>query len=62
MGLIREPLDVDFTVELRTLTKEEKNAISDYIREYKMKQAADKITPKVSNGILTGKKKKAGHQ
>jgi len=35
MGLIREPLDVDFVVEPKMLTKEESAAISKYIRDYK---------------------------
>ena len=39
MGLIREPLDVDFTVDPRALTNAEKNAISEYIRNYKIKEA-----------------------
>jgi hypothetical protein len=32
MGLIREPLDVDFYVDPRPLTKEEQKMISDYIK------------------------------
>ena len=44
MGLIREPLDVDFVVDPRPLTKEEKEAISKYIREYKAKHS-DKKKP-----------------
>jgi hypothetical protein len=39
MGLIREPLDVDFVVDSKPLTQKEKGAISQYIREYKTKQA-----------------------
>lgn len=42
MGLIREPLDVDFTVEPKVLTKAEKDAISEYIRNYKTKEDAAK--------------------
>ncbi|MEI8203876.1 MAG: hypothetical protein WCH34_12720 [Bacteroidota bacterium] len=37
MGLIREPADDDFMVDSRPLTTEEKEAISNYIREYKAK-------------------------
>lgn len=37
MGLIREPLDVDFYVDPRPLTKKEKEMISRHIREYKAK-------------------------
>ncbi|OFY65520.1 MAG: hypothetical protein A3H98_00580 [Bacteroidetes bacterium RIFCSPLOWO2_02_FULL_36_8] len=35
MGLIREPLDVDFVVDPRPLTEKEKQQISEYIRAYK---------------------------
>jgi hypothetical protein len=42
MGLIREPLDVDFYVDPKPLTKEEKEAISKYIREYKAKHTVKK--------------------
>ena len=42
MGLIREPLDVDFYVDPTPLTKEEREAISKYIREYKAKHAVKK--------------------
>jgi hypothetical protein len=37
MGLIREPLDVDFYVDPRPLTKKEQEMISRHIREYKAK-------------------------
>ena len=39
MGLIKEPLDVDFYVGPRPLTKKEKGKISQHIREYKAKMA-----------------------
>jgi hypothetical protein len=39
MGLVREPLDVDFVVDPKSLTQQEKEAVSQYIREYKAKQA-----------------------
>lgn len=42
MGLIKEPLDVDFYVDPRPLTKKEKEAISKHIREYKEKMAKRK--------------------
>lgn len=38
MGLIREPLDVDFVVESRPLTKAEEKAVSDFIRADKEKR------------------------
>jgi hypothetical protein len=61
MGLIREPLDVDFTVDPRPLTKEEKTAISKYIRDYKMKATAKKPGLGANNKILTGKREQARH-
>lgn len=42
MGLIKEPLDVDFYFDPRPLTKEEREKISQYIREYKAKMAKRK--------------------
>jgi hypothetical protein len=42
MGLIREPLDVDFYVDPRPLTKEEREKITQHIREYKAKMAKRK--------------------
>lgn len=38
MGLIEEPLDVDFTVDPRPLTKDEEKAISDFIKADKQKR------------------------
>ncbi len=42
MGLIREPLDVDFYVQSKPLTKKEREAISQHIQEYKAKIAKQK--------------------
>ena len=39
MGIIREPLDVDFVVDPRPLTKEEEKIISDFIKANKTKNA-----------------------
>lgn len=39
MGFIREPLDVDFVVDPRPLTEEDKKAISDFIKADKLKRA-----------------------
>ena len=39
MGLIKEPLDVDFVVDSRPLTKKEQLAISQYIKADKAKRA-----------------------
>jgi hypothetical protein len=49
MGLIKEPLDVDFYVDPRLLTKKEREAISQHIREYKEKMAAHKRRRTVSS-------------
>ena len=39
MGLIKEPLDVDFVVDSRPLTKKEELAISEFIKADKAKRA-----------------------
>ncbi len=39
MGLIKEPLDVDFVVDPRPLTKQEELAISEFIKADKEKRA-----------------------
>jgi len=38
MGLIREPKDVDFFVDPKPLTDEERKMISDYIKKDKQKR------------------------
>ena len=38
MGLIREPRDVDFFVDPKPLTDEERKMISDYIKKDKQKR------------------------
>jgi hypothetical protein len=38
MGLIKEPLDVDFYVHSRPMTKEDKQAMRDYIKVDKLKR------------------------
>ena len=38
MGLIREPIGVDFIVDSRPLTEDEKSAISEFIRTDKEKR------------------------
>jgi len=40
MGVIKEPLGVDFTVDPRPLTKAEQKAISDFIKADKEKRLA----------------------
>ena len=42
MGLIKEPLGVDFIVDSRPLTEEEKKAISEYIKADKAKRLEKK--------------------
>jgi hypothetical protein len=46
MGLIREPLDVDFFVDPKPLTKEENKLISDFIKIDKQKRRLLKTTKK----------------
>lgn len=47
MGLIKEPLDVDFVVDPRPLTKKEQIAISEFIKADKEKRALlEKRAPK----------------
>jgi hypothetical protein len=48
MGLIKEPLGVDFYVDPRPLTKKEREAISQHIREYKKKMAKRKSRRTIS--------------
>lgn len=45
MGLIKEPLNVDFVVDPRPLTEKERKMISDFIKADKLKKAklADKL-------------------
>ena len=42
MGLIKEPKDVDFFVINKKLTEKEKKEFSDFIKDYKRKQALKK--------------------
>ena len=46
MGLIREPLDVDFVVDPRPLTSKEKKMISDFIKADKEKRKRRKPSKK----------------
>lgn len=48
MSLIKEPLDVDFVVESRPLTKAEEKAISDFIKADKAKRLSKKRTSLLS--------------
>jgi hypothetical protein len=55
MGIIKEPLDVDFVVENRSLTKEEEKQISEYILSQKKK----KENKNISNPRVNKAKQKA---
>lgn len=46
MGHIKEPEGVDFIVESRPLTKAEEAAISEYIRNYKVKNVRKQVPAK----------------
>jgi hypothetical protein len=48
MGLIKEPLNVDFVVDPRPLTKAEEKAISDFIRADKEKRKLKKLRKKTT--------------
>lgn len=52
MGHIKEPKGVDFIINSRPLTKEEEIAISEHIRNYKLKNS--KVSSKTNQ---TSKKK-----
>lgn len=54
MGLIKEPLDVDFEVDPRPLTKKEELAISAFIKADKEKRALlEKRTTRTKSGNKT---------
>jgi hypothetical protein len=46
MGLIKEPIDVDFFVDPKPLTKSEIKMISDYIKADKEKRRKLKVSKK----------------
>jgi hypothetical protein len=46
MGLIREPLDVDFFIDPKPLTEKEKEIISAFIKADKEKRKSKKILKK----------------
>jgi hypothetical protein len=48
MGLIKEPIDVDFVVDPRPLTKAEEKAISDFIRADKEKRKLKDLKKKAT--------------
>jgi hypothetical protein len=50
MGLIKEPLNIDFYVEPKVLTKAEKEKISQHIKEYRAKMAKRKLRKAAAKG------------
>ncbi len=48
MGLIKEPLDIDWVVDPRPLTKAEEKAISDFIRADKEKGKLKELLKKAN--------------
>ncbi len=61
MGLIKEPLDVDFYVDPRPITKEDEKAISDYIKADRLKRSKKAERINTSGNIVlpkVGRKKK----
>jgi hypothetical protein len=46
MGHIKEPKGVDFIIQSRPLTKEEELAISEHIKNYKLKNNSHNRKPK----------------
>ncbi|MEI7421908.1 MAG: hypothetical protein WCK18_07430 [Prolixibacteraceae bacterium] len=49
MGLIKEPLEVDFFVDPKPLTKQDQKMISDFIKADKAKGNPKKSSPKATN-------------
>ncbi len=48
MGLIKEPLNVDFVVDPRPLTNKERKMISDFIKADKLKKSKLLDRPKIN--------------
>jgi hypothetical protein len=48
MGIIKEPLNIDFVVESRLLTKVKEKAISDFIIKDKEKRSIKKSSNKIA--------------
>ena len=58
MGLIREPLDVDFYVDPRPITKEEERMISAYIHSQKLKTTSPAKRSGIVYRVATPQRKK----
>lgn len=56
MGMIKEPLTVDFEVENRPLTKEEEKLISEYIKHRQQQKKLD--SEKSNRKSIKGKREK----
>ncbi len=52
MGLIKEPLDVDFYVDPRPMTKEDEQAVSEYIKADKVRRGKKAKRSIPSNKVL----------
>ena len=50
MGHVKEPKGVDFIIQSKPLTDEERAAISEYIRNYKAKQKTKLSTRRKTTG------------
>lgn len=50
MGHMKEPDGVDFIIQSKPLTDEERAAISEYIRNYKAKQKGSRTGRKATTG------------
>ena len=56
MGLIREPLEVDFEFDPSPLTEKEKEEISNYIKAYKARSSKKINSIKPDKSLITVKK------
>jgi hypothetical protein len=54
MGLIKEPLDVDFEVDPRPLTRKEKQGISEFIKGDKLKGAKKELAKRKRSRFKKG--------
>ena len=50
MGHVKEPEGIDFIIQSKPLTEEDRTAISEYIRNYKAKQKTKQVTRRVKTG------------
>jgi hypothetical protein len=56
MGHIKEPKGVDFIIKSEPLTEKEQAAISEYIRQYKLKQSKKKAAATRKRNKVSRKK------